>query len=219
MTLTLVHACQVFERERLNGHYGVSAFVFGNTFSSVPFLTLIALIPGAITYYLAGLHSGFEHFLYFASALFACTMLVESLMMVVASIVPNFLMGIIAGAGIQGIMILCGGFFQLPNDLPDVVFKYPLYQIAFHKYAYQGMYKNEFAGTTFPNGNQVGMGNSKWLSGERILRDTWQVEMGYSKWVDLAVLLGMIVLYRVLFLVIIKTTEKVKTINHYIVKT
>ena len=38
-------------------------------------------------------------------------MLVESLMMIVASIVPNFLLGIITGAGIQGLMILGGGFF------------------------------------------------------------------------------------------------------------
>ncbi|XP_062009121.1 ABC transporter G family member 1-like [Rosa rugosa] len=210
---SFVEDMKVFERERLNGHYGVSAFVFGNTFSSVPFLMLISLIPGATAYYLARLHSGFEHFFYFASALFACIMLVESLMMIIASIVPNYLMGIIAGAGIQGVMILCGGFFQLPNDLPDVLFKYPLYHIAFHKYAFQGMFKNEFSRTRFPNDNLLGMSSSKWLSGERILKDKWQVEMGYSKWVDLAILLGMVVLYRILFFVIIKTTEKVKTIT------
>jgi len=60
----------------------------------------------AITYYLSGLHKGFEHFLYFASVLFSSLMLVESLMMIAASIVPDFLMGIITGAGIQGIMML-----------------------------------------------------------------------------------------------------------------
>lgn len=174
---------------------------------------LISLIPGATIYYLARLHSGFEHFFYFASALFACMMLVESLMMIVASIVPNFLMGIIVGSGLQGIMLLCGGYFRLPNDLPNLVWKYPLYHIAFHKYAFQGMFKNEFEGTTFPNA-QLGIGNnSKKLSGERILRDILQVEMGYSKWVDLGVLLGMIVLYRALFLVIIKINEKGKTIT------
>ncbi|KAM5580168.1 ABC transporter G family member 1-like [Rosa sericea] len=210
---SFVEDMKVFECERLNGHYGVSAFVFANTFSSMPLLMLISLIPGATTYYLAGLHSGFEHFFYFASALFACMMLVESLMMIVASIVPNFLMGIIAGSGLQGIMLLCGGFFRLPNDLPDLVWKYPLYHIAFHKYAFQGMFKNEFEGTTFPNDDQLRIGNSKWLSGDSILRDIWQVEMGYSKWVDLGVLLGMIVLYRALFLVIIKITEKRKTIT------
>jgi len=42
-------------------------------------------------------------------------MLVEGLMMIVAALVPDFLMGIITGAGIQGVMMLNCGFF--PNTL------------------------------------------------------------------------------------------------------
>ncbi|KAF2318918.1 hypothetical protein GH714_011666 [Hevea brasiliensis] len=148
---SFVEDMKVFERERLNGHYGAAAFVLGNTFSSIPYLLLVSLIPGAITYYLPGLHRGSGHFLYFIIALFSCMMLVESLMMTVASIVPNFLMGIITGSGIQAIMSLGGGLFRLPNDLPGPFWKYPMYYI---------------------------------LS------------------------IGMVVLYKLLFLVIIKTTEK-----------
>ncbi|KAF9666069.1 hypothetical protein SADUNF_Sadunf16G0190400 [Salix dunnii] len=206
---SFVEDMKVFERERLNGHYGATAFVIGNTFSALPYLLLISVIPGAIAYFLPGLHKGYEHFIYFVSVLFACMMLVESLMMTVASMVPNFLMGIITGAGIQAFMVLGGGFFRLPNDLPKPFWKYPMYYIAFHKYAYQGMFKNEFEGLTFLS-NQAG--GPQTIPGETILRDRWQVEMGVSKWVDLAILLGMVVLYRILFLVIIKTTEKIKPI-------
>ena len=193
----------------MNGHYGVGAFVVGNTFSSIPYLLMVSLIPGAIAYYLVGLHKGFEHFVYFALLLFVCMMLVESLMMIVASIVPDFLMGIITGAGIQGVMMLNGGFFRLPDDLPKPFWRYPMYYIAFHKYANQGFYKNEFKGLRFPN-NQAG--RSATLTGEEILRNFWQLEMGYSKWIDLAILFGMVVLYRLMFLGIIKTVEKVKPI-------
>lgn len=198
---------QIFQRERLNGHYGVATFVISSILSSTPYLALISVIPGAIAYYLVGLQRQFDHFLYFILVLFMCMMLVESLMMIVASIVPNFLMGIITGAGIQGVMMLNGGFFRLPNDLPKPVWRYPMYYIAFHKYANQGFYKNEFIGLTFPN-EQVG--GPPTISGEQILRDFWQVEMGYSKWIDLAILSGMVVLYRLLFLVIVKIAEKVK---------
>ncbi|XVF44802.1 hypothetical protein PTKIN_Ptkin02bG0153200 [Pterospermum kingtungense] len=204
---SFVEEMKVFERERLNGHYGVTAFVFGNTFSALPFLALIAIIPGAITYIFPGLHKGYEHFFFFILTLFACMMLVESLMMIVASLVPNFLMGIIAGAGIQGLMILVGGFFRLPPDIPKPVLKYPLYHIAFHKYAYQGMFKNEFEGLTFPN---IQAGGQPPITGEDILKNTWYVEMGYSKWVNLAILFAMVVFYRFLFLVIIKTNERIK---------
>ena len=133
--------------------------------------------------------------------------MVESMMMAVASIVPNYLMGIITGAGIQGLMALGGGFFRLPDDLPKPFWKYPLYYVAFHRYAYQGMFKNEFEGLKFTNYQGNGL-----IKGEEILRDFWQMEMGSSKWVDLAILLGMVVFYRLLFLAIIKTTETIKPI-------
>ncbi|XVE49526.1 hypothetical protein DITRI_Ditri01bG0089600 [Diplodiscus trichospermus] len=206
---SFVEEMKIFERERLNGHYGVTAFVLSNTISALPFLAMIALIPGAITYFLPGLQQGYEHFLFFVFTLFACMMLVESLMMIVASLVPNFLMGIIVGSGIQGVMILTGGFFRLPPYLPKPVLTYPLYHIAFHKYAYQGMFKNEFEGLTFPN---IQGGGPPTITGEEILKKTWYVEMTYSKWVDLAILFAMVVFYRCLFLVIIKTTEKIKPV-------
>jgi ABC-type multidrug transport system ATPase subunit len=203
-----VEDMKVFERERLNGHYGVTAYVIGNTFSSLPYLLMVSLIPGAIAYFPPGLQNGYDHFLYFICALFSCLMLVESLMMIVASIVPDFLMGIITGAGIQGMMMLAGGFFRLPNDLPKPFWRYPMYYISFHRYAFQGSYKNEFEGLKFNRDGGIG----GYISGEEILRNKFHVDMSYSKWVDLGILLGMIVLYRVLFLIIIKTTEKLKPI-------
>ncbi|XP_065875668.1 ABC transporter G family member 1-like isoform X2 [Euphorbia lathyris] len=206
---SFVEDMKIFERERLNGHYGVGAFVIGNSLSSIPYLLMISLIPGAIAYYLVGLQKSFDHFVYFLLILFACMMLVESLMMIVASVVPDFLMGIITGAGIQGVMMLNGGFFRLPNDLPKPFWRYPMYYISFHKYANQGFYKNEFQGLIFPN-NQVG--GSSTITGEDILQNVWQVEMGYSKWVDLGILLGMVTIYRLIFLAIIKIAEKAKPI-------
>ncbi|KAF3435037.1 hypothetical protein FNV43_RR22124 [Rhamnella rubrinervis] len=208
---SFVEEMKVFERERLNGHYGATAFVMGNTFSALPYLLIISLIPGSLCYYLPGLHKGYQHFFYFVAVLYACMMLVESLMMIIASLVPNFLMGIIAGAGVQGLMMLGGGFFRLPRDLPKQFWRYPLYYIAFHKYAYQGLFKNEFEGLVFPSNGALG--GPPTITGEEILRDNWQVDMGCSKWVDLAILVGMIAFYRALFLLIIKTSEKLKTIN------
>ncbi|KAG1366538.1 ABC transporter G family member 11 [Cocos nucifera] len=204
---SFVEDMKIFGRERLNGHYGVTAFVIANTLSATPYLALISVAPGAMAYYLVGLQRRIDHFAYFALVLFMCMMLVEGLMMIVASIVPDFLMGIITGAGIQGVMMLNGGFFRLPDDLPKPVWRYPMYYVAFHTYANQGFYKNEFLGLNFPNDQA---GGPPTISGEEILRDIWQVEMSYSKWVNLAILFGMVVLYRILFLVIVKITEKVK---------
>ncbi|KAL2925197.1 ABC transporter G family member 11 [Bienertia sinuspersici] len=200
---------EVFKRERLNGHYGTNAFVVANTLSSMPYLLLVSLIPGAITYYLPGLKRDCQSFIYFALALFSCMLLVESLMMILASLVPNFLMGIVTGAGVQGLMILGAGFFRLPNDLPKLFWKYPLYYISFNKYAYQGLFKNEFEGLEIL---KIEGKSSYMIPGSVILKDMWQMETRYSKWVDLAILLGMVLSYRLLFLIIIKVSEKLKIV-------
>ncbi|CAN6203593.1 unnamed protein product [Urochloa humidicola] len=206
---SFVEEMKIFRRERLNGHYGVSAFVISNWLSATPYLVLIAVLPGAIAYYLSGLKRGVDHFMYFTLVLCSCTMLVEGLMMIVAAIVPDFLMGIITGAGIQGIMMLNCGFFQIPSKLPKIVWKYPMFYISFHKYALQGFYKNEFLGLVLQN--NPGLGDNT-ITGEQVLSELFETEMGHSKWVDFAVLCAMIVAYRLLFVVIIKVVDKLKPV-------
>lgn len=200
---SFVEDMKVFGRERQNGHYGVAAFVVANTVSSVPYLALISLLPGAIAYFLVGLQPEVERFACFAAVLFACMMVVESLMMVVASLVPDFLMGIITGAGIQGVMMLVGGFFRLPNDLPGPVWRYPTRYIAFHTYANQAFYKNEFQGLVLAS-----------LPGDAILSSVWQIDTHRSKWLDLAVLFAMALLYRILFFLILKALERRSSTRH-----
>lgn len=206
---SFVEDMKVFKRERLNGHYGTTSFVVGNTLSAMPFLLLISFIPGAMTYFLPGFQRQYQNYAYYTLVLFCCMLLVESLMMIVASIVPNFLMGIITGAGIQGFMMLSGGFFQKPDDLPNIFWRYPLYHVSFHKYAFQGLFKNEFEGLEFPSNDKT---SSQMISGDQILKETWQVETSYSKWIDLAILFGMVIIYRLFFLIIIKTSEKIKPV-------
>ncbi|XP_072979978.1 ABC transporter G family member 1-like [Typha angustifolia] len=200
---SFVEDIKVFHRERLSGHYGATAFMISQAFSSAPYLALISIIPAVIAYYLVGFDGGFDHFLFFVLVVYMCMLLIEGLMMVVACLVPDYLMGIITGAGIQGLMLLDGGFFRLPHDLPKPVWRIPVYYIGFHKYANQGLYKNEFIGKTFPNN----LGGN--ITGDEIVKVYWQMD-GYSKWLDLAVLFGMVVVYRLLFLACIKVTEKVK---------
>ncbi|XP_015057947.1 ABC transporter G family member 11-like [Solanum pennellii] len=201
---SFVEEMKFFTRERLNGHYGVGAFVIGNTLSSTPFLLLISLVPGAVAYYLADVQKGIDKFAYFFLMLFVCMMLVESLMMIVASIVPDFLMGIITGAGIQGIMMLNGGFFRLPYELPMPIWKYPMYYLSFHKYAIQGFYKNEYETFTYFTNSGLAI----IVTRDEILRDIFQVELNYSKWGNIVIVFGMVILYRLIFLCIIKGKEK-----------
>jgi hypothetical protein len=97
---------KVFQRERLNGHDGVVAFVVGNTLSGMPYPLLISIISVAICYYMVGLHPGFAHYVcFFTAGLYASVTVVESLMMAIAS------------DGLLGVQIMCKILVKLHQSL------------------------------------------------------------------------------------------------------
>ncbi|XP_072988606.1 ABC transporter G family member 11-like [Typha latifolia] len=202
---SFVEDMKVFQRERLNGHYGVFAFVLSNTLSAMPFLILITFASGTICYFMVHLHPGFMHYLFFVLCLYASVTVVESLMMAIASVVPNFLMGIIIGAGIQGIFMLVSGYFRLPNDIPKPFWRYPMSYISFHFWSLQGQYQNDLKGLIFDNQTP----DLPKIPGEYILENVFQIDVNRSKWWDLSVLFSMIIIYRLLFFIMIKISEDV----------
>ncbi|XP_009781344.1 ABC transporter G family member 11-like [Nicotiana tabacum] len=202
---SFVEDMKVFQRERMNGHYGVTAFVVSNTLSAMPFLILITFLSGTVCYFMVRLHPGFTHYLFFVVCLYASVTVVESLMMVIASIVPNFLMGIIIGAGIQGIFMLVSGYFRLPNDIPKPFWRYPMSYLSFHFWALQGQYQNDLMGLVFDNSSP----DLPKIPGEFILEQIFQIDLNRSKWIDVSVIFVMIITYRIIFFIMIKINEDV----------
>ncbi|KAF5931302.1 hypothetical protein HYC85_032175 [Camellia sinensis] len=195
----------VFYRERLNGHYGVAVFILSNFISSFPFLLAIAISTGSITYYMVKFRPGFSHYVFFCCNLFLSISVIESCMMVVASLVPNFLMGIITGAGIIGIMMMTAGFFRLLNELPKPFWRYPISYISFGAWALQGAYKNDLIGLEF---DPLVPGDPK-LKGADVITKMFEIPLDHSKWWDLFALLVILISYRLIFFIILKLKEKV----------
>lgn len=202
---SFVEDMKVFQRERLNGHYGVLAFVISNTLSAMPFLIMISFASGTICYFMVKLHPGFMHYLFFVLCLYASVTVVESLMMAIASVVPNFLMGIIIGAGIQGIFMLVSGYFRLPNDIPKPFWRYPMTYISFDYWSLQGQYQNDLKGLLFDNQTP----DLPKIPGEYVLENVFQIDVSRSKWWDLSVLYSMVIIYRIIFFIMIKINEDV----------
>lgn len=202
---SFVEDMKVFQRERLNGHYGVLAFVVGNSLSSMPFLLLISTATSSICYFMVRLHPGFVHFLYFSLGLYASVSVVEGMMMAIASVVPNFLMGIVTGAGIQGIFMLVAGYFRLPGDIPKAVWKYPVSFLSFDFWALQGQYQNDLLGMEFDNQSPL----LPKITGEYLVKEVFEIDTNRSKWWDLAVIASMVVIYRIIFFVMIKISEDI----------
>ncbi|XP_058077453.1 ABC transporter G family member 15-like [Magnolia sinica] len=200
---SFIEEMKVFYRERLNGHYGVAVYILSNFLSSFPYLLAVTVSSGTITYYMVKFHPGFSHYAYYVLNLFGCIAVIESLMMIVASLVPNFLMGIVTGAGIMGIMMMTAGFFRLLPDLPKPFWRYPISYISYSSWSLQGQYKNDLLGLEF---DPLIPGGPK-LRGEDVIHNIFGIELGRSKWWDLAAVFAILFSYRVLFFLILKFNE------------
>ncbi|KAH8520176.1 hypothetical protein H0E87_001588 [Populus deltoides] len=201
---SFIEEMKVFYREKLNGYYGVTVFILSNYISSFPFLVTIALLTGTICFYLVKFRSGFNHYVFFCLNIFGAISVIESLMMVVASLVPNFLTGLITGAGIIGIMMMTSGFFRLLPDLPKPFWRYPVSYINFGAWGIQGAYKNDFIGLEF---EPLVPGEPK-ISGEFVVTRMFGVPLDHSKWWDLSAIYLILVCYRILFFVVLKLKER-----------
>lgn len=208
---------KVFMRERLNGYYSVATFALSNTIASAPFIFSIAIISSCIVYWLAGLNDSGDRFPYFFTNLFLALTVVESLMMMIAAIVPHYLMGIAGGAGIMGMYMLVCGFFQPTQLLPAPVWLYPLHYMSYHTYSFFGFMLNEFEGTdgwACPCTTQaLGCGPGYettpcTVTGEEVLQ-YWSIG-GLNKWADVGILCAMVAIYRMGFWAVLVAKEKYK---------
>ncbi|PIN13387.1 Transporter, ABC superfamily (Breast cancer resistance protein) [Handroanthus impetiginosus] len=200
---SFIEEMKVFTRERLNGYYGVAVFILSNFLSAFPFLVAVSVITGTITFYMV-YRSGFSHYVFYCLNIFGCIAMVESVMMIVASLVPNFLMGIIAGAGVLGIMMMTAGFFRLLPDLPKPVWRYPISFIGYGAWALQGSYKNDMIGIVF---DPLVPGDPK-LKGEDVIKNMFGISLNHSKWLDLLAVYVLIICYRLLFFIVLKMKER-----------
>ncbi|XP_031400088.1 ABC transporter G family member 15 [Punica granatum] len=209
---SFIEEMKVFYRERRNGYYGVAVYIVSNFLSSFPFLVAIASVTGTITYHMVKFRPGFSHYVYFCLNIFSCIAVIESLMMVVASLVPNFLMGIVTGAGIIGILMMTSGFFRLLPDLPKPFWRYPISYLSYGSWAIQGAYKNDLIGLEF---DPLIPGEPK-LKGEVIITTMFGIPLDHSKWWDLGAVFTILVIYRIVFFVILKFKERVSPVFHKI---
>ncbi|KAK7260633.1 hypothetical protein RIF29_26852 [Crotalaria pallida] len=80
----------------------------------------------------------FSHLLYICLDLMGCIAIVESSVMIIASLVPNFLLGLIIGAGyISVMMMMTVGYFHHIHDLPKVFWRYPISYINYGAWGLQ----------------------------------------------------------------------------------
>lgn len=104
-----------FIKERVNGLDGATAFTIANYLIGLPYLFLISLLFSTISYFLSNFRPGGQAFFTWVMWLDLDLLAGESLVVLVSSIFPNFVIALALTAFANGLWMSVGGFLVSPE--------------------------------------------------------------------------------------------------------
>ncbi|KAF4762380.1 hypothetical protein HAV15_007770 [Penicillium sp. str.  len=189
-----------FTKERANGLYGVTPFMVSNFLIGLPYLFLISILFSIVSYWLSNFQPTAKAFFTWVMWIFLDLVAAESLVVLVTSIFPNFVISLALVAFANGLWMSVGGF-MVTQKILNPFWKYVFHYIDYQAYVFQGMMVNEFSERNYSCGADCRCMWSTDLEDQCLIRGTGVLESyGYStgqtgKWVG--ILLGIIAGYRV----------------------
>lgn len=148
-------------KERANGLYGPTAFLLANILIGLPFLctpskdvidlVLTALFFSVVTYWLIDLRSGLLPFVHYLTILYLDLIAAESLVVLISSIFPIFVVALALTAFANGLWMTVGGFLVTPTTL-NVFWRYSFYQIDYQRYVFSALVRNQMVGSIYSCG-------------------------------------------------------------------
>ncbi|KAJ5703555.1 hypothetical protein N7493_011480 [Penicillium malachiteum] len=206
-----------FAKERANGLYGATPFIIANFLIGLPFLckyhitrhiiqriadsspVLISILFSIVSYWLSNFQPTAEAFFTWVMWIFLDLVAAESLVVLVTSIFPNFVIALALVAFANGLWMSVGGFLVTPTIL-NPFWKYVFHYIDYQAYVFQGMMVNEFSKRIYSCGHGCQCMYNTDLASQCQIRGTGVLESyGYAtgrtgKWVG--ILIGIIAVYR-----------------------
>lgn len=123
-----------FIKERANGLYGAAPFMIANFLIGLPYLFLISLVFSLITYFLTNFRPTGGAFFTWVMWLFLDLLAGESLVVLMSSIFPIFVVALALIAFANGLWMSVGGFLVSPEILN------PFWRYVFHYIDYVSYY-------------------------------------------------------------------------------
>lgn len=206
-----------FVKERANGLYGASAFMISNFLIGLPYLFLISLVFSLITYFLNNFRPTASAFFTWVMWLFLDLLAGESLVVLMSSIFPNFVIALALTAFANGLWMSVGGFLVSP-DILNPFWKYVFHYIDYvsdnspdslhqtytdpskQSYVFRGMMVNEFGYRTYDCAEgcncmyQTGLASQCKIDGKGVLAQYGYKTGNMGKWVG--IMLAIILVYR-----------------------
>lgn len=133
----------IYTKERANGLYGPTAFMLANFVVGVPYLFIITILFSVISYWLGNFRPAADGFWTWVLWLFLDLLAAESLVVLLSSLIPIFVVALAATAFANGLWMCVNGFMVPPETL-NVFWRYVFHYIDYQAYVFRGMMINEF---------------------------------------------------------------------------
>lgn len=191
---------QILMRETSRGAYRVSSYVISNTLVFLPFLMIIAILFAVPVYWLVGLSSTWNAFLFFLLIVWLIVVMANSLVVFLSALAPDFITGNSLIFTILGAFFLFSGYFISKDNIP----KYWLFMhyISLYKYPLDSLLINEYSSLATKCFSWYPELNVCAATGEDILQ-----QRGLQKgrlWMNVEVMVAFAIFYRILCYVILK---------------
>ncbi|KAH7305503.1 ATP-binding cassette sub-family G member 5 [Stachybotrys elegans] len=204
-----------FQQERANGLVGPMAFILSNFVIGLPFLFGIAVLFSVVQYWLSNFRADGAAFMTWIMWLFLDLVAAESLVVLVSSIFPVFVISLAVTAFVNGLWMSVDGFL-VPMNILNPFWKYVFHYIDYQAYVFQGMMVSEVQDRVYTcargeNGQYHCMYPSD-LNGEGRIRGTdvlrsLDIATGReAQWVG--IMIAIIVVYRILAYLVLRFWRK-----------
>jgi hypothetical protein len=141
----------LYRKERANGLYGPTSFMLANFVVGVPYLFLITILFSLIAYFLGNFNPTATGFFTWVMWLFLDLLAAESLVVLLSSLIPIFVVALAATAFANGLWMCVNGFMVQPGTL-NVFWRYVFHYIDYQAYVFRGMMVNEFGSRNYSCG-------------------------------------------------------------------
>ncbi|CAN6360280.1 unnamed protein product [Urochloa humidicola] len=197
----LLHERRVLMREASRGAYRLSSYVAANALVFAPCLLAVSLLFSVPLYWLAGLRAEpLAAFAFFVLAVWLIVLMASSLVLFLSAVSPDFVLGNALICVFLGVFFLFSGYF-IPKDSIPRYWAF-MYYVSMYRYPLDLLLINEYGGSArakcvaWVGGNHTNGGGVCLRTGADVLRDRG-IDEG-MKWVNIGVMLGFFLLYRVM---------------------
>nr|KYP52347.1 ABC transporter G family member 23 [Cajanus cajan] len=198
----------VLMKEASRGAYRISSYMIANTFVFLPFLFVVSILFAVPVYWLVGLNPSLSAFTFFTFVVWLIVLMASSLVLFLSAVSPDFISGNSLICTVLGAFFLFSGYFIPKESIP----KYWLfmYYVSLYRYPLDALLTNEYWNVRNECFSHQMEGSQCLITGFDVLKSRG-LERD-NRWMNVGIMLGFFVLYRVLCWIILARKASKTTI-------